>query len=326
MEIGWGGEKGFAKGVVMSMRHTACFRLCIVMLVGSLWGPVGISVVRGLESGTGFTRSPLPPSPDRLLRDLPPRLAAWLRGYLDGRMRGEASSPARLAHLRHLLKVESVSTEDHCAMLALLHFIDGGEAARELFGHAVDRVVAALQERKPGDARDDGLLTAAWRLRPILWELGEWRMSERVLRQLSRWEARGSRYSQWVNQMRAESVYLQERYSEAYDLYVECERERVTASEPSVWINRPLEWELGVCRYLAGRHAEAVPHLRNTTRIHGVPEARKAWPLLIVSLARTGNRGAAEALMDQWIVLFKPSVDEVHRTMMRMDYKPLAAR
>ena len=82
-------------------------------------------------------------------------------------------------------------------------------------------------------------------------------------------------------------------------LFAMGQRERaVQYFEKTLSLNRdywPAQYNIAIVHFMSGRYADAVPRLR--TVLDWSPDFREARQLLVLSIARTGNRRAADEEM-----------------------------
>jgi hypothetical protein len=236
------------------------------------------------------------------------------------------ASPPGMDDLRDLLKTPTGREVEIVPLITTIAFVDRSADLTELIGLAIERARLRLLEHPPGDPSGQSIAASLWSLHDVLSDTEHFGSSpartqdQSLLELLLPWEKRGSAHSQWANFAYAENLYMQERWDEAYAAFQEVLEERKVAFEPSIGINRNLDWELALCLYYAGHYREAAAHFRAMTANKGVPEGALSWQMAAAAHAKAGQVSEAEAMLDDWIRQRSPSVAEVAPILRLIDH------
>lgn len=227
-------------------------------------------------------------------------------------MSGHGASDGQIMQLRAMLKLATIPAASTAQLVCLISFIDGNDAALGLVDLAVDRGRDEMSRFKPPDAAALQLVAALWPLHDVLWAEKQWALDQELLETVRPWEVYGSAHSQWASYQYAECLqYEGGHYEQSFEEYQRLQVERKHATEPSLAVNRPLDWELAGELLMQYKYAEAVPYLRAAAKLTNSPEAAEARWWLIIALARSGDREGSKNELVEWIRLFHPDADRV---------------
>jgi tetratricopeptide (TPR) repeat protein len=240
-----------------------------------------------------------------------PDLQHWLQDWVLRQIAGEESQFDDFRQLSQMVSTESIPARDYAIAANALTYLDEKQCVELLLSPLLESVQPVLSDSSPSPRDRADMIEALWSIHANLCAHGRWQSDERVLRALVQCQTPGSGRSQSARYAYAEALYMQQKYYEALRAFEDVLREREIAFEAAESINRPLDWELALSHYYLGNYAAAAGHFTQATKVKGVPEEAHAWPMAVVSYARSGDTLRAQQTVDDWIRQRKPTTRDV---------------
>jgi len=234
----------------------------------------------------------LPPPPEVLEGALPPSIAKWVSDWEAHELAGRGATDDEMHDLHEMLLTQYVDPITLCGLLRTIDFMDGHEASEHINRIVVDQTTRNLNNLSPQNASAAPLIAAMWPLHVLFNAEQSLDLDRTVIESLRKWEVPGSPHSQMVETEYGELLYESGSYDEAVLVYENLEKMRASVTQPSEGINRPLDWNIGLCLQDAGKFAEAAQRFEAAAK-QQAPFARTAALSVPVMLYKAGQRQEA---------------------------------
>ena len=261
-------------------------------------------------------QSDLPPSPEALFAAVPTDVAQWLMDWETHEVSGRGATDDELHSLHEMLLADKVDPIALCGLLRLVDFLDGHDATMHIYRVVTDQSAAAL-DKCPSAAQAQPLIAAMWPMHDVFNDMQAHDVDKQLVGALRKWETYGSPSSQKTNYIYGEMLYEAGDYDNAVEVYQNLVKERTAATQPSEYINRPLDWDLALCLAGAGRFAEAAAHYEAAAQDHG-PYSRSAAMAVPVMLYRAGKKQEAIAKFKDVCATYQLSPQEIDQLAQSM--------
>ncbi|HLL89465.1 MAG TPA: hypothetical protein VK324_09185, partial [Tepidisphaeraceae bacterium] len=176
--------------------------------------------------------------------------------------------------------------------------------------------LAGVDETDPQAAAAAAPLVRAAQEAPALWDRSDGIALQKQADVLVRYLPRGSEAWGWARVQQASSLYVQGANSVALAMLDVVEQD---AGELGSMPLAEADWLRGLLLYEAGRHIEAIPHLRAAAERRAYHHADSAASLLMTTLLKVGDQAGAEAAFAHWVQVRRPSPKEAASLLAALD-------